>query len=154
MAKHLWDTPHSYYCETGNFFKNGYHSVYESWEEFAQPISGKFMEQGNALYDFDNDLNFLFRWDWKKADPENYIHTYSKETLVEIGATEEEIEQSKVEFEEDSQTDKLLLFFMAQRKASNMSAEVKVVEDDEPLIREWLNKKWQYMKGLWEPVSD
>lgn len=149
MAKHLWDTPHSYYCTTGNYYSNDHHTVFESWEEFAQPISGKFMEQGNALYDFDNDLNFLYRWDWKKADPSDYLFDYDLDNV-----TEEEIEKSRLEFEEDSQVDQLLLFFMAQRKGANMSAEVSVTESDEPLVREWLNKKWAYMKGLWEPVSD
>lgn len=152
MAKHLWETPHSYYCETGNFFKNGCNSVYESWEEFAQPV--KTMFEGNPLYEFDDDLNLLYRWDWRKADPNDYLHTYSEETLSNIGATEEEIEQSRLDFEKASKTDTLYLFYMLQRKSYNISAEVKVVESDEPLIREWLNKKWQYMKGLWEPVSD
>lgn len=154
MTKHLWETPHSYVCETGNFFKSGYHSVFDSWSDFAQPVGGKFLEQGNILYNFDNDLNFLYRWDWRKANPSDYLHTYSEETLSNIGATEEEIEQSRAEFEEASKTDTLYLFYMLQRKSYNISAEVKVVESDEPLIREWLNKKWQYMKGLWEPVSD
>lgn len=152
MTKHLWETPHSYYCETGNFFQNGYHTIYESWEDFAQPVKTIF--EGNALYDFDNDLNFLYRWDWKKADVENYLFNYSETILKEIGATEEEIEESRKEFEEDLKTDKLLLFFMAQRKSYNLSAEVIVKEEDEPVVREWLNKKWNYMKNLWMPVSE
>lgn len=149
----LWDTPHSYYCEEGNFFKNGLHTVFESWEDFAQPISGQFMEKGNTLYDFDNDFNFLYRWDWIKADPENYLFSSSDEILDEINATQQEIEESKKQFEEDSKIDKLMLFFMLQRKSYNISAEVKVTESDEPAVREWLQKKWEYMKGMWEPLS-
>lgn len=150
IEKHLWETPHSYYCEEGNFFKSGLHTVYESWEDFAQPVKG-FME-GNMLYDFDNDLNFLYRWDWLKADPENYLFSFSDEILKETGATKEEVEASKREFEENSQSDRLMLFFMLQRKSHNISVEVNVTEDDEPLVREWLQKKWEYMKGMWEPL--
>lgn len=149
--KHLWDVEHSYYCEEGNFFQSGYHTVYDSWESFAQPVTSFF--EGNPLYEFDNDLNFLFRWDWQKADPENYLFSYSQEILDETGITEEEIENSKEEFKQNSQVDKLLLFYMIQRKGYNISVEVKVVEDDEPVVREWLEKKWIHMKNMWMPVS-
>lgn len=150
MTKHLWEVPHSYYCETGNFFKYGMNTVYSSWEEFAQPM--KTMLDGNLLYEYDNDLNFLYRWDWRKADPDDYLFSYDENILKDF--SEEEIEKSKRQFKEDSQTDTLSLFFIAQRKSYNLSAEVTVVEDDEPLVREWLNKKWTYMKDLWAPISE
>lgn len=149
--KNLWDTPHPYYCEEGNFFKQGQHTVYESWEEFAQPVKNMF--EGNMLYDYDDDLNFLYRWDWKKADPEDYLFNFSDEILEDGEITEEQINQSKKEFEEDSKTDRLMLFFMLQRKSFNISVEVNVVENDEPLVREWLEKKWEYMKTMWAPLS-
>lgn len=105
------------------------------------------------LYDFDNDLNFLYRWDWLKADPENYLFSFSDEILKETGATKEEVEASKKEFEENSQSDRLMLFFMLQRKSHNISVEVNVTESDEPFVREWLNKKWEHMKEMWNPIS-
>jgi len=151
-SKRLWEVEHSYYCETGNFFKNGLHSTYDSWDSFAQPMKSMF--EGNVLYEFDDDLNFLYRWDWRKADPQNYLFSYSNEILKNIGATEEEIQKSKEDFVKDSQSDKLFLFYMLQRKSHNISAEINVVEDDEPVVREWLNKRWSYMKNLWSPVSD
>lgn len=152
MPKHLWEVEHSYYCEPGNFFQSGYHSIYDSWEEFAKPTKSFF--EGNPLYDFDDDLNFLFRWDWRKADPKYYFFSYSQEILDKSGVTEEELEESKKEFEEDSKVDKLMLFFILQRKSYNISVEIKVVEEDEELVREWLNKKWLHMKNMWAPVSD
>lgn len=149
--KHLWETPHSYYCEEGNFFKSGLHTVYESWEDFAQPV--KEMFAGNMLYDYDDDLNFLYRWDWKKADSENYLFSYSDEILEDGSVTKEQIAESLKEFEEDSKSDRLMLYFMLQRKSYNISVEVNVTESDEPLVRQWLNKKWKHMKKMWSPIS-
>lgn len=88
----------------------------------------------------------------KISGKENYLFSFSDEILEETGATKEEVEASKREFEENSQSDRLMLFFMLQRKSYNISVEVNVTEDDEPLVREWLQKKWEYMKGMWEPL--
>lgn len=88
----------------------------------------------------------------KISGKENYLFSFSDEILEETGATKEEVEASKREFEENSQSDRLMLFFMLQRKSHNISVEVNVTEDDEPAVREWLQKKWEYMKGMWEPL--
>lgn len=53
---HLWDVEHPYYCNEGNFFKQGLHHVFDSWEHFTKDGIG-----GNS----DHDLNLLVRWDWK-----------------------------------------------------------------------------------------
>lgn len=74
MTMHLWEIDHPYYCNEGNYFKAGMHSHFETWADFAQPFSfGKGLEEiGNMLYDFDDDLNFLYRWDWLRPDPADY----------------------------------------------------------------------------------
>ena len=142
--KHLWKFDHPYYCSEGNFFKNGLNNQFESWADFAQPSEGKnmFRDEWNLLYDYDPDLNLLWRWDWKKADPDNYY--------LKPGDKDDET----VEYEEACKTDTLYLFFMLQRKAYNISAEVKVTEADEPAVREWLTKKADHMRKLWEPLLD
>lgn len=144
MAEHLWEHQHPYSCHEGNYFKNGQHETFASWDEFAQPASfdKEFNALGNVLYNWDDDLNFLFRWDWKKADPEDY--------WLKPGDPDDETAR----FEEDRKTDTLLLFFMHQRKARNSSAEVKITEADEPAVREWLAKKAEYMRKIWEPLLD
>lgn len=134
MSTHLWEISHPYYCSEGNFYKNGCHTIFGSWEEFAAPTtvsSAGF--GGNVLYDWDDDLNFLFRWDWQRADPDDY--TWEREEDPEF----------------EMPGDKLFLFFMAQRKGRNMSAEVAVTEADERAVRAWLEKKAEYMRKVWEP---
>ncbi|MCX4232076.1 hypothetical protein [Streptomyces ortus] len=53
----LWAIDHPYYCAEGNFFKNGQHTVFASWQEFADET---------LFVTGDRDLNLLFRWDWRK----------------------------------------------------------------------------------------
>lgn len=125
---HLWEFDHPYYCSEGNFFQAGQHEVLDSWAEFATPQE--------LLYDFDDDLNLLWRWDWKRADPADYEYELERDPSFELPG------------------DRLLLFFMMQRKARNMSAEVAVTEADEPAVREWLEKKALHMRKLWEPMLD
>jgi hypothetical protein len=140
-TKHLWEFDHPYYCSEGNFFKSGYNTTFESWESFATPSAGKsFNDSWNLLYDFDNDLNFLFRWDWKKADPENYY--------LKPGDPDDE----SADLAEALKSDTLQLFFILQRKAYNISAEVIVSEADEPAVLAWLEGKAAYMRSMWEPL--
>lgn len=52
---HLWEVDHPYYCNESNHHARGYHTVHETWAEFAEGMGAS-----------DMDLNLLFRWDWKK----------------------------------------------------------------------------------------
>lgn len=138
---HLWEIDHPYYCTEGNFYKNGCHTNFDSWAEFATPASFTAAgPTGNVLYDWDDDLNFLFRWDWNKADKDNYF--------LQPGDPDDET----ADYEEAKKTDTLLLFFMAQRKGRNMSAQVTVTEADEPAVRAWLEGKAEYMRKIWAPL--
>jgi len=140
---HLWEHDHPYYCSEGNYFKNGLHARYDSWADFAQPSAGRsFNEEWNLLYDFDDALNLLFRWDWKKADPENY--------WLKPGDPHDETAQ----YEEDLKADTLQLFFILQRKAYNISVDVKVTEADEPEVRAWLERKAAHIRTLWAPLLE
>jgi hypothetical protein len=76
----------------------------------------------------DSDRNFgrnlLFRWDWQKADRDN-----------------------------EQPTDLLLLFWMNQRKGIYYWTEIVIKDDDEDSVREWLNKRFEYLKKIWEPLT-
>ena len=135
--KRLWEFDHPYYCSEGNYFSAGQHEVFESWAAFATPSAQSSLEDiGNLLYDFDDDLNLLWRWDWRRPDPSDYEYELEEDPDFEMPG------------------DYLLLFFMMQRKARNMSAEVAITEADESAVREWLEKKALHMRKLWEPLLD
>lgn len=136
QTAHLWEIDHPYYCTEGNYYKNGLHEKFGSWDQFAQPFtfSNDGTATGNMLYDFDDDWNFLYRWDWRRPDPDDY--KYERE--------------ENPEFEMPGDT--LQLYFMAQRKARCFSAEVSVTEADEPAVRAWLTKKAEHMRKVWEPL--
>ena len=38
-ARQLWEIDHPYYCQEGNFYKNGMHEPFDSWDSFAQPFT-------------------------------------------------------------------------------------------------------------------
>jgi hypothetical protein len=56
---HLWEVDHPYYCNEGNYFKNGMHEVYDSWQSFYEDWGTN-----------DPELNLVFRWDWQRDSGE------------------------------------------------------------------------------------
>ena len=114
--KRLWEIKHPYYCNEGNYFSNDCHGSYGSWAEFLA-------EEGDS----DFDMNLLFRWDWREADPEG-----------ENWGNKEEV---------------LLLFWIGQRKGLFRYTTVLVSKEDEPSVREWLAKRWTHIQILWEGIS-
>ena len=137
---HLWEIDHPYYCSEGNYYARpgqGQHGVFESWADFASPSGfAGMLTIGNLLYDFDDELNFLWRWDWKRSDPSDYAYEIEDDPDFEIPG------------------DSLCLYFMFQRKACNGSAEVAVTEADEPAVRAWLTKRAAKMRLTWAPLLD
>lgn len=116
---HLWEVEHPYYCNEGNYFARGNDQPfiqYKSWADFMA-------EEGDS----DPDLNLLFRWDWRKADPNE-----------ESWGNKHEV---------------LLLFWMGQRKGLYRWTEVRVTPEDEEAVKAWLVTRWNYLKLLWEPIS-
>lgn len=84
--------------------------------------------------DAELDYNWIIRWDWVTPDPEDYDDSYPNP------------------FKEGEASFKIQFFH--QRKAYPTSNEVKVHVDQEPMIREYLKKYWEYMKEMWEPYSN
>lgn len=116
---HLWEIQHPYYCNEGNYYAPGRDQptmTYESWAEFIE-------SEGDS----DLDMNLLFRWDWRKADPEGKAW--------------------------GNECDVLLLFWMGQRKGLYRWTEVHVNDADEEAVKTWLTGRWQYLKLLWEPLA-
>lgn len=110
---------HSYYCSTNNYFDNDCTDPFETFEDFLSNM-------GTA----DLDYNFLFRWDVKEHNPEDYC---------------EGDEIPKGFYAE--------LFFMQQRKGKFTICTIdKLEEKDVEAFVEYLRPRHQYMKDLWEPL--
>lgn len=77
--------------------------------------------------DSDLDMNLVYRWDWRLPDPEDG---------------------------EDALPERLLLFYMGQRKALARTVEVAVTADDEPAVRAWLTTRAEHLRSLWAPLLD
>jgi hypothetical protein len=120
---HLWEPEHPYYCNEGCYYATGHHHVYPTWAAFVA--------DGDLLYDGDHDLNLLFRWDWMRPDPNDYV-----------------------EGEEMRRDDSLQLFYVIQRKAFTLSVEIGVVTAvDEPAVRAWLTERAKTVTALWAPLN-
>lgn len=119
MTKHLWEVRHPYYCNEGNHYAPGNDQpvcTYDSWQDF-------FAEEGDS----DFDMNLLFRWDWREADPEEELWGNKEETL--------------------------LLFWVGQRKGLYRWSEIKVTKADELVIRAWLQARFEYLAAMWSPFE-
>ena len=95
------------------------------WSRPSFPVREFLAEWG----DTDKDMNLVFRWDWQRDDGE----------YLEEG--------------EEPEPDKLLVFWVLQRKAILRSTECVVTEDDEPAARAWLAERGQYLAAIWEPFN-
>ena len=122
---HLWEVKHDYSCAQAQ-----YHENFDTWEDFARNVpSGDVMGlNGNFLFNpiFIN-YNLLVRWDWQRY--ENGIN--------------EDGEPAR---------DTLDLFFIQQRRGWNSSVSIGITDADEPVIREWLTERANYLKGIWSPL--
>lgn len=123
----LWEIDHPYYCTEGNYYVPGnrwneVHSEYDSWQDFIADWG-----------DLDPDLNLVFRWDWKRAAPDDY----------------EPDDDGVIRVPED----RLLVFWVLQRKAILRSTECIVTEADEPAVREWLAERAKTIAAIWEPIA-
>lgn len=114
----LWEINHPYYCNEGNYFERGMHEVYQSWADFYEDWGTN-----------DPDLNLVFRWDWKRADPTDY-------------ADDEEVPP-----------DRLFAYWVLQRKAILRSTECVITEADEPAVRAWLAERAKTIAAIWQPIA-
>lgn len=131
-TKHLWEVEHDYYgasqCYYANFHQQAeWNREYTSWSEFS--------EDGDSLFSIgDKDaehmraMNFLYRWDWQRPDPEDLD-------------------------EDEYAGDTLELFWIFPRKGMISKVSVQVTEEDEPAVREWLQLFANYMRDMWAPFD-
>lgn len=71
----LKETNHSYYCEEGNYYKNGEWYEHMSWDEFK-----KYMDMGENGEFHNHNYNHVFRFDIQEVDSE-YETTHGKYML-------------------------------------------------------------------------
>lgn len=76
----------------------------------------------------DLDYNLVYRWDWQVPEP-------GEGPALPPGV------------------ERLLLFFIGQRKALARSVEVLVLREQEPAIRAWLEPRWHKLLDIWAPLS-
>lgn len=87
----------------------------------------EFLEEMGAA---DLDYNLLFRWDWYEGP-------------------EHEEEEKPGELEGRA---RLELHFFQQRKCVKTTFRVYVTRDQEPMIHQYISKRWNHMKKLWSPM--
>jgi len=113
-APHLWEMAHPYHCNEENYFRGGCHAEFGSWSDFLE-------DQG----DMDEDMNLVFRFDWRAAGSDWNPGT----------------------------EDKIDLFIMGQRKGLYRTVSVYVKRSEEPKIRQWLRDRFTHLLKLWTPLS-
>lgn len=129
-TKHLWEIGHPYYGTAGCYYTPG-----TQWAEVHQDIDS-WADFMGSWGDADEDYNLLYRWDWKKTNPGDYECELEEDPDYELPG------------------DTLELFYMLQRKAKPMSVFVKVTDEDEDAVREFLKGKAAHMRKLWEPLLE
>ncbi len=119
----LYEVTHPYYCESHNYFQSWDSQTetcfrFVDWNEFYQEAK-----------DWDDDWNYLFRWDWVQE----YL--------------------ANPEYEDDQDIpEHLLLFFFRQRKGFHVTMHINVNKEDEPKIKEYLIQKSKNLKATWYPI--
>lgn len=121
----LWSSNHSYYCNEGNYYARGNEQPIARYKTWASFIE----EEGSS----DMDYNLLFRWDWRESEDWGHGTAFNGDENYRNGV--------------------LLLFWMGQRKGLYRWTEIEVCRADEPMIREWLQPRLDYLTSLWAPLS-
>lgn len=135
---HLWEIKHDYYCNEVNYYSNECTIYFETWDCFLS-------EFGDA----DQSMNMIFRWDWEECSLEDYeeeeevVSSYGREKFSE-----------PYDGNDDYRNGLLHLCYMMQRKGIYTSIYVKVSRNDEPKVRKFLEQHWNYLKEIWEPISN
>ncbi len=133
----LWEHDHPYYCEENGYYYNS-HQV-SGW---GAPLEFKtFTEFLEDFGEADPDMNFLFRWDWKRLTPTEHESEYGEK--IEDQSSNSQGNQSE-----------LKLFFMMQRKGCKKVITITHMEDsDNASVHEYLCKRWERMVAVWAGVS-
>lgn len=117
----LYEVKHPYYCESQNYFQRMDSATetyfrFDCWESFHKEAK-----------DWDDDWNYLFRWDWEP------------EWIDEDG-------------EYESIPEHLKLYFFRQRKGFHVTMHINVTKEDEPQVKEYLIQKSKNLKATWFPI--
>ena len=117
----LYEAKHPYYCEPQNYFQRmdsptETYFRFDCWEDFHKEAK-----------DWDDDWNYLFRWDWES------------EWIDEDSGYE-------------SIPEHLKLYFFRQRKGFHVTMHINVTKEDEPRIKEYLIQKSKNLKATWFPI--
>lgn len=122
--KKLWEIDHPYYCTPNNYLAAGDDQPEERYSSWEAFLK----ERGED----DQDLNLVIRFDWFEG-PEYDLPNYDGDDEAKIA--------------------QLCIFYLLQRKGHYCWAIVDVCRNDEPKIREWLEKSYKKIKELWKPFS-
>lgn len=87
----------------------------------------------NEAKDEDLDYNLIFRWDWDEEGPDGE-NTFNGDDYYRNGV--------------------LYLYYMGQRKGLYRYVSIDVCRADEFKIKEFLLKRWEVIKEIWEPFDD
>lgn len=138
MSKHLWEVDHDYYGADHCYYANGHQTAewnreYDSWAEFTEADGSLFGVSETAITDI--SMNWLYRWDWLRPDPDDYKYEVEEDPDFQIPG------------------DHLELFWIFPRKGMISNVSIKVTEADEPAVREWLQRFADYMREMWAPFD-
>lgn len=116
---HLWEIDHPYYGAEGT----GGGAEFDSFAELRA-----------AIDDLDEDMNHVYRWDWK-----DYSHPMH-DGLFSEG--------------EDRTEQVLMVFMVMPRKSRFLSWSCPVTHDQEDEVRAWLTgpRVLGHLRRLWEPL--
>lgn len=81
--------------------------------------------------DSDPDLNYVVRWDWGyfESNEDGVLETTNKAATFCVTVIQ-------------------------QRKGFMTTRSFPVTEDDEPMLREWLIKRWKTIQHNWNPICE
>jgi hypothetical protein len=116
-VKHLWEIKHPYYgCD-------GHESNVESFTELREAVDNS-----------DEDMNVVYRWDWKDWSQPHYDGLF-------LDPHEREVEE-------------FCVYMLLPRKSGFWSVTCPITKDQEPEVLEWLksDRCAGYLCTLWEPV--
>lgn len=94
---------------------------------FSNDVGARYDSWDDFLEEFGNsdmDYNLLFRWDWQDSSDDDAV-----------------------------ESDKLYVFWIAQRKGFYRFDIVDVKKEDEERVRKFLEKRFRHLKSLWEPLE-
>lgn len=81
--------------------------------------------------DSEMDYNFVVRWDWHEGEDWN---------------------AREFNGDDHDHNGRFMVQFVGQRKSLLWTAEAAVCRADEPVVRQWLEPRMNYIKKMWEPL--